>query len=47
MDIIDFEVLFSTLCVFILVIYLIVPNPDIVFKIDNKSLNIKVNKCKK
>lgn len=47
MDIIDSEVLFSSMCVLILIIYLIVPIPDIIFKIDNKSLNIKVNKCKK
>lgn len=43
----DNEYFLISMCIFILIIYLILPLPKIIFKIDNKKFNIKMHKCKK
>ena len=47
MKIIDNNYLLLTLFFCILVIYLILPLPKIVFRLDDKVLNIKESECKK
>jgi len=38
--------LLITLCLMILVIYLILPSPKIIFRLNNKIVNIKESMCK-
>ena len=47
MKFIDNNYLLLTLFLCILVIYLILPIPKIVFRLDDKVLNIKESECKK
>ena len=47
MKFIDNNYLLLTLFLCILVIYLILPIPKIVFRLDNKVYNIKESECKK
>jgi hypothetical protein len=47
MKFINNDYLLLTLFLCILVIYLILPIPNIVFRLDNKVLNIKESECKK
>ena len=43
--IINYEFLIGSFSLFILVIYLILPTPEIIFKINNTMKNIKETKC--
>ena len=43
--VLNHEYLLGSFCFFILVIYLIIPTPEIVFKINNTLKNIKEHKC--
>ena len=47
MKFINNDCLLLTLFLCILVIYLILPIPNIVFRLDTKVLNIKESECKK
>jgi hypothetical protein len=47
MKLINNEYLLFTLFLCILVIYLILPLPKIIFRLHNKVLNIKEEECKK
>jgi hypothetical protein len=47
MKFINNDYLLLTLFLCILVIYLILPIPNIIFRLDNKVLNIKESECKK
>ena len=47
MKFINNNYLLLTLFLSVLVIYLVLPTPNIVFKLDNKVLNIKESECTK
>ena len=40
-----YEYLLGSFSLFILIIYLVIPTPEVVFKINNSLKNIKERKC--